>query len=146
MTLYSGGPFLVDSFMADEDTIPPPTPVPVPPPTHSSYDDEDVELMLIGTIGSKSVAAGAETKTVTVPRTTDASNNNAARRRFGVCQIDVTLDAAGVVEAYWNDNTAQKVYILTGRRQLMIVPADASTLNLIFPGAGTATTTFGITD
>ena len=132
--------------MDELDIIPPPDPVLPPTPNPIFYNDDEDDLMLIGTIGSSSVAAGAETKTVTVPTTSDLSNNNATRRRFGIVQIDVELSAAGVVQAYFNDNTAKKVYILTGRRQLLAVPADATTLKLIFPGAGTATSTFGTTE
>lgn len=145
MTLFFGGPFTANSFMDEADIIPPPDPVPVTPPNPTFYNDED-ELMLIGTIGEKSVASGSETKTVTVPRTTDSSNNNASRRRFGVCQVDIELSASGVCELYWNADTSVKIYVLTGRRQLVAVPSNASTLNIIFPGAGTATTTFGITE
>ena len=143
MTLYSGGPFLVDSFMADDDSIPPPDPVPVPPPTHSSHDDEEEKLMFVASVGFKSVAAVAETKTVSVQRTSDVSNNTPTRSRYAVAQVDVELSASGVVEAYWDTAPTAKVYIITGRKQQLAIPAAATLLSLVFPGAGTATTTFG---
>jgi len=145
MTLWSGGPINATAWMDDTDIIPPPDPVPIPdPPQHLAEDEDD--LMLIGSIGYKMVAAGAETKTQSVPRTSDESANTPTRSRYEVVQVDVELSAAGVVEAYWNSETTKKVYIITGRRQLMQVPNGATLFSMIFPGAGTATLTFGRTE
>jgi len=143
MPLYSGGPFLVDSFMADNDIIPPPDPVPVPAPTHSSHSDEEDTPMFVAVVGAKLVAAGAETKTSTVPRTTDSSLNTVARQRHSHVEIDVELSASGVVEMYWDTAPTSKVYILTGRKQQAAIPAGATEVAVVFPGAGTATVAFG---
>ena len=145
MTLHAGGPYAAMAWMDDYDIIPPPDPTPIPtPPQHLAEDEDD--LMLIGSIGYKMVATGAETKTQTVPRTEDASANTVSRSRYDVAQIDVELSAAGVVEVYWNSETTKKVYIITGRRQLMQVPNGATLFSAIFPGAGTITLTFGRTE
>lgn len=133
------------AWMDDTDIIPPPDPVPIPPPPQHLTEDED-ELMLIGSIGFKKTPSGAETVTINVPRTEDASNNTPTRSRYEVVQLDVELSAAGVVEAYWNAETTKKVYVITGRRQLMQVPNGATLLSIVCPGAGTITATFGRTE
>ncbi len=143
MTLFFGGPHAANSFMDDYEIIPPAPPVPIPDPAQYLVEDEDTELMFIASIGFKLAPSGSSTITTSVPRTTDASGNTVSRSRYTEVQIDVELSAAGTIEVYWDAETTKKVYIITGRRQIMQVPNAATGISCVCPGAGTVTLTFG---